>query len=177
MDEVRLVALEEAVLEALVQAATTDAAADEVTPRLSDGVGWTADRVAWLRAFHRDRRPGLGGPHGEATWAVVVDEQVVGSVRLARTEEPDVLETGIWLTRSVRGRGVGTAALAAVLAEARTLGVGAVRAVTTATNAAALASLRRLGFTLTTTGPPVQALVLLADDGSGPPGGPGQALR
>ena len=149
MQEIRLAAVDEAVLAALVQAATSDAAADEVTPRLSGDPGWTPERVAWLLAFHRDRRAGLDGARGEATWAVVADGRVVGSVRLARTGPPATLETGIWLTRAARGRGVGTAALAALVAEAAAWGAAAVRADTAATNAGALAALRRLGFALT----------------------------
>lgn len=135
-------------LEQLVQVATVDASADEVTPALTAGNCWTARRVAWLRDFHRARRTGLAGPAGEATWAVVVDERVVGSVRLKRTETPGVLETGAWLTRAARGRGVGRAAAAAVLREAAAAGADAVRADTTTGNAAALGVLYRLGFRL-----------------------------
>ncbi len=82
-----LVAVDELVLEHLVRAATTDAAPDDVTPPLTDGTDWTATRVKWLQDFHRDRRDGLAGPAGEATWGVVAAEQVVGSVRLKRTDE------------------------------------------------------------------------------------------
>ncbi|MHB8449967.1 MAG: GNAT family N-acetyltransferase, partial [Mycobacteriales bacterium] len=102
----------------------------------------------WLRAFHRDRRSGLDGPASEATWAVLLDERVVGSVRLKRTDEQGVLEAGAWLVRGARGRGVGTAALAAVLRQASVVGATAVRADTTAYNTAALGALRRLGFHL-----------------------------
>ena len=155
--------MDEVVLEALVRAATSDAAADDVTPPVSAGPAWTAERITWLRAFHRDRRAGLDGPAAQATWAVLADERVVGSVRLARTDRPGTLETGAWLTRSARGRGVGTAALAAVLAEAAAWGADAVRADTRATNVKALAVLRRLGFTLTPAGdgPDVAAVLRL----------------
>lgn len=50
---VMLVAVDELVLEQLVQAATTDAAADDVTPPLTVGTDWTATRVKWLQDFHR----------------------------------------------------------------------------------------------------------------------------
>lgn len=161
-----LVAVDEVVLGALVHAATKDAAADEVTPPLTAGPAWTAPRVAWLRAFHRDRRAGLAGACGEATWAVVVDEQVVGSVRLRRTEQQGLLETGAWLTRSARGRGRGSEVLAAVLQEAEAAGARVVRADTTSENASALGVLRRLGFDLTPAenGPDVQALLSLDYD-------------
>jgi RimJ/RimL family protein N-acetyltransferase len=71
---------------------------------------------------------------------------VVGAVRLGRTDEAGVLETGIWVTRGTRGRGVGQAAIAAVLDKATALGADAVRADTTSGNTAALSVLRRLGF-------------------------------
>jgi hypothetical protein len=54
-----LVVVDEDVLELLVEAAVTDAAADEVTPPSTADGRWSDDRVAWLRQFHRERRPGL----------------------------------------------------------------------------------------------------------------------
>lgn len=47
---------------------------------------------------------GLEGPHGEVTWAVLVGDRVVGSVRLKHTAREGVLETGLWLTRDARGK-------------------------------------------------------------------------
>lgn len=149
MTEVALVTVDDVVLAQLVHVATTRADADEVTPPVTAGPAWTPERVAWLQAFHRDRRAGLDGNLGEATWAVAVDAQVVGSVRLERTDDPSVLQTGAWLARDVRGQGVGRAAMAAVLLQAADLGVAAVRAETTAGNLAALNVLRQLGFDVT----------------------------
>jgi RimJ/RimL family protein N-acetyltransferase len=166
---VALVAVDDTVLAQLVHVATTDGRADEVTPPLTAGGAWTSARVAWLRDFHRARRAGLAGPAHEATWAVVVDETVVGSVRLKRIEESGVLETGIWLTRGARGRGVGGAAMAAALRQAETLGANEVRAETTVANVGALAMLRRLGFVLTPAenGHDVRAQLLLGPRVSG----------
>nr|MBA3799825.1 GNAT family N-acetyltransferase [Geodermatophilaceae bacterium] len=65
---------------------------------------------------------------------------------LLRTDLPGRLETGVWLTRGVRGHGVGRAAMAAVLREAAALGATSVCAETTASNAGALAVLDRFGF-------------------------------
>ena len=156
-----LIAVDEVVLEQLVQAAVSDASADEVTPPLSAGAEWTPARVAWLERFHRDRRAGLSGAAAEATWAVVVGNAVVGSVRLKGTDEQGVLETGVWLTRSSRGRGVAVAAMAAVLRKAAALGAQGVRADTTTGNTSALGVLRRLGFDLELTdGDCVRALLL-----------------
>lgn len=162
-----LVAVDDTVLAQLIRAATTDARADEVTPPLTVGRAWTSERVAWLRDFHRVRRAGLGGPAGEATWAVAVNELVVGSVRLKHTDERGVLEMGIWLTRGARGRGVGRAAMAAALRQADSLGASGVRADTTVSNGGALAVLRLFGFTLTPAddGQNVRALLLLDPEG------------
>ena len=107
---------------------------------MTPGDVWTAERIDWLRRFHRDRRGASTGPLGEATWAVSLDGTVVGSVRLERTAEPEVLETGIGLTRSVRGRGVGRLAVAAVLERAGRLGAREVCADTSPHNAPALAA-------------------------------------
>jgi RimJ/RimL family protein N-acetyltransferase len=163
---VGLIAVDDVVLEQLVHAAVSDASADDVTPPLGAGAGWTPARVGWLETFHRDRRAGLGGAAAEATWAVVVGSAVVGSVRLKSTDEPGVLETGVWLTRSSRGRGIGGAAMAAVLQEAAALGAQGVRADTTAGNTSALGVLHRLGFDVEVTdGEGVRALLLFDRDG------------
>lgn len=147
-----LVDIDDQVLALLVTAATEGAAPDEVTPPLTSVATWTPERIAWLHDFHRDRRPGLDGAAKEATWAVVVDGAVVGSVRLRRTEDPDALEVGIWLIRGVRGRGLGRSIMAEVMEEAKALGAVRLHADTTRDNAAALAVLRDLGFIRTPNG-------------------------
>jgi RimJ/RimL family protein N-acetyltransferase len=143
---VRLRAVDEATLTQLVRAALADAAPDEVTAPVTPGNVWTPERISWLTAFHTDRRAGLDGPAGESTWAIVADGDVVGGMRLKRTGEPGVVETGIWLTRGARGRGVAQRALAAVLAEAAAWGAREVWANTRAENAPALAVLRAVDF-------------------------------
>jgi RimJ/RimL family protein N-acetyltransferase len=95
---------------------------------------------------------------GEATWAVALDGEIVGGVRLKRMAEPDVLETGIWLTRSARGKGVGRRAVAAVLDRAQELGAREVRADTGRENAAAIYVLQRLGFRTAVEGDRVTAV-------------------
>ena len=143
-----LVEVDGTVLDRLIAVATTAAAASEVTPPLTPGDSWTPERVDWLRDFHRDRRTGSDGREQEATWAVVVDGEVVGSVRLRRTAVPGALETGIWLARSARGRGTAARALAALIEEARSLGCHELRARTTAANRPAVALLTSVGFVL-----------------------------
>jgi RimJ/RimL family protein N-acetyltransferase len=144
--DVGLVDVDEQTLDRLVRAATEQASAAEVTAPVTPGDEWTPERIAWLREFHRDRRSGIDGPLREATWAIVYGTEVVGSVRLQRTDRPDELETGIWLTRPARGRGVASAALAAAFVKATEAGARTVRATTTPGNAAALELMRRLGF-------------------------------
>jgi RimJ/RimL family protein N-acetyltransferase len=164
---VELIPVDDVVLDLLVRAAVTAASADDVTPPLTPGRAWTEVRVAWLRAYHHRCRSGLTGPTGEATWAVVVDDDVVGSVRLQDTDAIGVLETGIWLTRGTRGRGIGRMAITAVLREALLHGAQVVRADTTVNNTAALAMLRSLAFTITERDGAVEGLLHL-DRGSPP---------
>lgn len=144
-----LVEVDDEVLERLVRAATEGAAPDEVTPSLTPGATWTPERVAWLRDFHRDRRAGLAGAAAEVTWAVILEDAVIGSVRLRRTEEIDAFEVGVWLTREVRGRGLGRTIMAEVVEQSKALGAIRLEASTTNGNAAAISVLRELGFTVT----------------------------
>jgi hypothetical protein len=50
---VTLVDVDELTLDRLVNAAITDAAADEVTPPATTGDEWSPARIAWLKDFHR----------------------------------------------------------------------------------------------------------------------------
>ncbi|MFD5318936.1 GNAT family N-acetyltransferase [Streptomyces sp. NPDC127098] len=145
---VALRVVDEETLGGLLAAAVADAAPEDVMPPVAGPPGWTADRREAFLAWHRARGAGLDGPAREATYAVVHDGRIVGSVRLARAGAPSDLETGIWLGRSHRGRGIGTAALRLLRAEARRVGGRVLVADTTADNAPAVAALRRLGATL-----------------------------
>jgi RimJ/RimL family protein N-acetyltransferase len=155
---VELRPVDEAVLARLIGAALSGAEPDEVTPPVPSAGRWGPERIEWLRRFHRDRRMGLDGPLGEATWAVASDGEIVGAVRLKRTAEPGVLETGIWLGRHARGRSIGRQAVAAVLDRARGMGAREVRADTSRDNAAALYVLQRSGFRTTDEGDRVVAV-------------------
>ncbi|MGI5401085.1 GNAT family N-acetyltransferase [Streptomyces sp. CA-135486] len=142
--------VDEEMLEGLLAVAVNDAAPDEVMPPVTGPPGWTTARQDAFRAWHRARRPGLAGPLHECTFAILIDGKIVGSARLARRDSQEVLETGMWLARSVRGRGIGTAALHAVLNAAARADARLVVAETTATNLAAIAALRRNEARLTT---------------------------
>jgi RimJ/RimL family protein N-acetyltransferase len=145
---VSLVDIDEDVLAEMIDAAVRDCAPDEVTPPFDDGGAWSEPRLDWMRDLHRSRRVGLDGPDREATWAICRDGQVVGAVRLKRTGDGSVLETGIWLTRSARGQGVSVAAMEAVVGKAAECGASAVYAETTLGNVRAQGLLCRLGFAL-----------------------------
>jgi ribosomal-protein-alanine N-acetyltransferase len=145
---VQLVEVDEPTLDALVDAAVRDAAPDEVTAPFDDGATWSEQRVDWLRELHRSRRAGLDGPLREATWAVRSGDEIVGQIRLKRTGDAGVMETGAWLTRGARGRGIGVAALQAAIDRAVAYGASAVYAETTIGNVRAQGVLRRLGFVL-----------------------------
>ncbi|MEV8533707.1 GNAT family N-acetyltransferase [Streptomyces sp. NPDC051211] len=149
--QVELRPVDEETLHGLLAVAVADAAPGEVMPPVAGPPGWTTERKEAFLAWHRARRPGLAGPLRECTFAIVRDGRIVGSARLARRDShDDVLETGLWLARSERGRGTGTATLRKLLDEAAAAGVRAVVAETTAGNPAALAALRHNGAKLTT---------------------------
>jgi RimJ/RimL family protein N-acetyltransferase len=163
--DVGLADVNERMLELLLALAQQDAAPDEVTPPLGNGAGWNAIRIDWFRAYHRAASAGLDGPAGEKSWAVLLEGSPAGSIRLKRTADHGTAETGLWLGRRHRGRGVGTAALQLVLAEARRAGLQRVVARTTAENAGALGLLTVAGTVLTyDDGGGVSAVVVLPPD-------------
>lgn len=147
---VELRPVDEATLRGLLAVAVDDAEPAEVMPPVAGPPGWTPARQDAFQAWHRARRSGLAGPHRECTFAVLADGKIVGSARLACQDGPEVIETGIWLARSTRGRGIGTAALGALLDEAARAGARVLVAETTAVNHAAIASLRGHGAVFST---------------------------
>lgn len=170
---VALLDVSEAVLAQLLELALRDADADEVTPPLGTAAGWNTDRISWFREFHRASAAGLDGPAGQKSWAISCDGQLAGSIRLRRTDTGPTeaadggagagdagagdggaggwaLETGIWLARSFRGRGVGREALRQVKARAASAGAAVLVAETTAGNVGALALLKSAGAELET---------------------------
>ncbi|WP_410605083.1 GNAT family N-acetyltransferase [Amycolatopsis sp. lyj-90] len=151
---VELVAVDDVVLDDLVRIAVEDASADDVTPPLTADGSWSDERIAWLRAYHQDRRGGLAGPCRERTWAVRAEGMIVGAVRLAAGPAGETAaELGIWLARSTRGRGLGAAAVRLLVDEASAAGVATLSASTRESNQAALRILRSVGFTTDRPGP------------------------
>jgi RimJ/RimL family protein N-acetyltransferase len=140
------------ILEELLDVAVTDAAPDEVTPPLGDADGWNPERIRWFRDYHRAAAAGLDGPAAQKAWAISCDGQIAGSIRLKRPGTAPTagspLETGLWLGRSFRGRGIGREALTLVRNVASRAGASMLQAETTAGNLAARALLRSAGAEL-----------------------------
>ena len=143
---VSLVDVGEDVLEHLLSVAIQDADADEVTPPLGSAAGWNSERISWFREYHH-AASGLDGPARQKSWAISYDGKLAGSIRLRRTGR-GTLETGIWLARGYRGRGIGHEALRQVKAHAAASGATELEAGTTSGNSAALALLRGAGAEL-----------------------------
>jgi RimJ/RimL family protein N-acetyltransferase len=135
--------------EELLDVAVAEADPEDVMPRVTGPPGWTAKRREAFRAFHRNFYGGLAGPHKTVMFGVFAHGHLVGMIRMRRTDDAESVETGIWLGRLARGRGIATAALRALATEAAAIGARTVVADTTAGNHAALATLRRCGAELT----------------------------
>lgn len=148
----------EDVLEELLAVAVHDADADEVTPSLGSAGGWNLERIAWFREYHR-AASGLNRPARQKSWAIRCNGELAGSIRL-RWAGAGTLETGIWLARGCRGRGIGREALRQVKAHAAESGASTLEADTTAGNGAAVALLREAGAEL---------MFALASDAGGAP--------
>lgn len=146
---VSLADVDEKVMEQLLQLAKREASPDEVAPPLG-GPGWNLERTAWFFSYHRAAANGLDGEAGEKSWAIMAGGNIAGSIRLKRVEGGGrkTAETGVWLGRSFRSRGIGTAALGLVLGEARRAGLEQVVARTLAGNLGAQRLLAGAGAAL-----------------------------
>ncbi|GIF68002.1 hypothetical protein Ais01nite_60370 [Asanoa ishikariensis] len=150
-----LTPLDDALIERLLAVAVADATPEEVMPPVDGPAGWTPARQEFFRAFHRERSPGLAGPLRTVMYAVHADDDLVGMIRL--TLEHDEAETGMWLARAARGRGLAAPALLALLEQAQRAGARTVSAETTPGNRAAQATLSRCGAVLDHQGDKVYA--------------------
>ncbi|PPK70818.1 GNAT family N-acetyltransferase [Actinokineospora auranticolor] len=153
---VRLLPLDEATTERLLTVAVHEARPADVMPPAR--AEWTPDTwtPATENAFREFHRSHFHGANGTVMYAVEAEGSLTGMIRMARIS-PDEAETGMWLGRSARGKGIGTAALRALLAEAAAAGVRTIVADTSTGNAAALGALRTCGATLTHHGDDVRA--------------------
>ncbi len=157
MRVVRLTPVDERLLQPLLSVAVAETKPDEVMPPIEAAPGWSDARRDAFCDFYRSHHAGLGGPRRTLMYAILCDGDVVGMIRMARRDETDTMETGMWLGRSARGQGIGVAALRLLLGEAALTGAHRVVAETTAANVAAIGMLRRCGAVFTVNGPEVHA--------------------
>jgi RimJ/RimL family protein N-acetyltransferase len=143
--DVRLTPVDERTLEPLLSVAVAEADPGDVMPPVEAPAGWSQARREAFREFHRASYGGLDGPTRTLMYAIQAGGEVVGMIRITRRDEPDTVETGIWLGRSARGQGIGLAALRALLDEASRVGAQVVVAETTAGSSAAIGVLHQCG--------------------------------
>lgn len=129
---------DEAGLRALLAVAVADATPEETMPPFEGPPGWTDAKQEFFLEFFRP----MVASDETAVFALTVDGGIAGFMRLKRVQEVGTAETGMWLGRSYRGRGIGAAAFDALLAEAAKRGYTLVVADTTPQNVAALGVLR-----------------------------------
>ncbi|MEA3529950.1 GNAT family N-acetyltransferase [Nocardia sp. CDC186] len=137
--------LDEALLTDLLHTAVADAHPGEVMPVEAPDASWNADREAGFRAFHRGRA--LTDPPVESTYGIRVDGEVVGAARLCRLPaSEDTAEAGVWIGRSRRGTGIGTAVFAALIERAAAEGYSRLFVSTTPDNIPVLRLLTARGI-------------------------------
>ena len=149
MSEVELRVIDEDLLEPLLAAAMAGAQPQQVMRDADGATEWEPAHLDAFRAFHRAHYGGLDDPHRTTMFAILPGGRIIGMIRMSRTDDPGAIQAGMWLARSARGRGLGTAALRAMMAEAALTGAHSVIADTTADNAAALGMLGHLGAEIT----------------------------
>ncbi|MFJ6699415.1 GNAT family N-acetyltransferase [Streptomyces sp. NPDC091272] len=164
--DVTLRRLDEVLLQDLLDAAVVDADPDEVMPPVAGAAGWTGERRTAFLRFHRSRS--LSAEPVESTYAIVVGDAVVGAARLYPLEGPrHAVEAGVWIGRSHRGSGVGSAVLRHLLVLARTDGFDSLFVSTTSGNTAVQRLLAAMDVDLVREGDSVTAWVDLVAAGHG----------
>ncbi|MGW4466907.1 GNAT family N-acetyltransferase [Micromonospora sp. NPDC004704] len=158
---VQLTPIDEQTLEPLLSVAVAEAEPDDVMPPVEAPAGWSHARREAFREFHRARFDGLDGNARTLMFAIMVDGDVVGMIRMSHHDRPATMETGMWLGKSARGQGIAATALRLLLAEAVGAGARLVVAETTADNAPALGVLRRAGAEFERDGDVVRARIRL----------------
>ncbi|WP_206068105.1 GNAT family N-acetyltransferase [Nonomuraea composti] len=151
--EVRLARLTEGLLPELLACAVADADPLEVMPPVAGPDGWTNERRQSFLRFHRSRA--LAPEPVEDTYVILLAGRAAGAARLCPLD--DAVEAGIWIGRSHRGQGVGTAVLTQLADLARARGARRLYASTTAGNAPMRRILADLGATLSRDGDEVAA--------------------
>ncbi|WP_326569279.1 GNAT family N-acetyltransferase [Amycolatopsis rhabdoformis] len=156
--EIVLTPLDEPALHRLLEAAVADADPLEVMPPVAGPPGWTPERREAFLTFHR-RRCLDPDTAIETTWLVEIDGRAAGAARLQPVHGPSAVEVeaGVWLGRSVRGRGIGKRVTEVLLEAARDGGAARFIASTTVDNTAAHKLLTGTGADLDVHGSEVDA--------------------
>ncbi|MEV6816503.1 GNAT family N-acetyltransferase [Micromonospora sp. NPDC051296] len=158
---IRLEPVDEKNLEPLLSVAVAEAEPADVMPPVAAPAGWSHARREAFREFHRASFGGLEAPNRTAMYAIQAGGEVVGMIRMSRRDEPDAVEVGMWLGRSARGQGIGSAALRELLNLAAAAGMRSVVADTDPENRGALSALAKCGATLREDGDRVRAEISL----------------
>ncbi|MDM4721087.1 GNAT family N-acetyltransferase [Micromonospora sp. WMMA1363] len=145
---VRLEPMSESNLESLLSVAAAEAEPGDVMPPVEAPAGWSHARREAFREFHRASFGGLAGRTRTQMYAILVGGEVVGMIRMTCCDDPGTVETGLWLGRSARGQGIGSAALRGLLNEAAAAGMRRVLATTTPHNSGAVSVLTQCGAKL-----------------------------
>jgi len=93
--DVRLTPIDEQTLEPLLSVAIAETEPHEVMPPVK-AAGWSQVCREAFREFYRSSYGGLDGPTRTLMYAIICDGDVVGMIRMARRDEPDTMETGMW---------------------------------------------------------------------------------
>ena len=112
---VGLTPVDERLLTPLLSVAVAETKPEEVMPPVEAPPGWSQKRRDAFCEFYRSHYRGLNGPTRTLAYGILCNSDVVGMIRMARSDGPDTLETGMWLGRSMRVRGIGVRALRLLL--------------------------------------------------------------
>ncbi|WP_034289099.1 GNAT family N-acetyltransferase [Amycolatopsis benzoatilytica] len=156
--EIVLIPLDEPELARLLEAAVADADPLEVMPPVDGPAGWNDARREAFLAFHR-RRSLNPDTAIETTWLIEVDGNPAGAARLRPVSGQAAMEVeaGVWLSRSMRGRGIGKRVAEVLMEAARDGGAARFVATTTVDNTAARRLLSGAGAELDVHGADVDA--------------------
>ncbi|WP_239154086.1 GNAT family N-acetyltransferase [Amycolatopsis sp. FDAARGOS 1241] len=156
--EIVLTPLDEPALHRLLEAAVADADPREVMPPVDGPPGWTRARREAFLALHR-RRSLDPDTAIETTWVVEVGGRAAGAARLRPVHSTSsvAVEAGVWLCRSVRGRGIGKRVTEVPLEAARDGGAARFIASTTVADTAGRRLLSGAGADLDVRGEDVDA--------------------
>jgi RimJ/RimL family protein N-acetyltransferase len=146
--KIQIFRLDQQSLRELLAMAIDEADPDETMPPMVGAPGWTPMRQAAFLGHFEPMLAGFEGPKQTVIHGIKVDGLMAGFIRMTLTDRPGVVVTGLWIGRTWRGLGAGTAAVRELLNEAARNRIHTVIAETTPENKAAIGALRKVGATL-----------------------------